>query len=83
MDNDIDRSITHKMAVSISRGIRTKIQKSSIKSETGKILPEICKRNEIEIIEAEACPDHIHMLISIQPKISVSKAMGYSKAKVA
>ena len=42
---------------------------------------EICQRNGIEIIEAEACSDHIHMLVSIPPKLSVSKFMGILKGK--
>lgn len=52
-----------------------------IRSEIGKILRTICERNEIEIIEAEACSDHIHMLLAIPPKISVSIAMGIIKGK--
>ena len=42
------------------------------KEEIGKILRELCKWKEVEIIEANACPDHIHMLLSIPPKISVA-----------
>lgn len=41
----------------------------------------MCKRKGIEIIEAEACPDHIHMLVRIPPKYSVSQIMGYLKGK--
>lgn len=41
----------------------------------------ICERNGVEIIEANACTDHIHMLVSIPPKISVSKFMGILKGK--
>ena len=52
-----------------------------IKSEVGKILRSLCERKEIEIIEAELCPDHIHMLISIPPKYSVSQIMRYLKGK--
>lgn len=52
-----------------------------MKSEVGKILRSLCERKEIEIIEAELCPDHIHMLISIPPKYSVSQIMGYLKGK--
>ena len=40
-----------------------------------------CQRKGIEILEAEACPDHIHMLLSIPPKYSVSSVMGYLKGK--
>ena len=41
----------------------------------------LCKRKGIEILEAEACPDHIHMLVSIPPKYSVAEIMGYLKGK--
>ena len=49
--------------------------------EIGKILRELCERKGIDIIEAELCPDHIHMLVSIPPKYSVSEIMGYLKGK--
>jgi putative transposase len=58
-----------------------KIIHGRLKAEIGKILREICQRNGIEIIQAEACPDHIHMLVSIPPKLSVSKFMGILKGK--
>ncbi len=41
----------------------------------------LCKRKGIEILKAEACPDHIHMLVSIPPKYSVAEIMGYLKGK--
>ena len=47
----------------------------------GKILRQLCEWKGIEIIEAEMCPDHVHMLISIPPKIAVSSFMGYLKGK--
>ena len=49
--------------------------------EIGMILRELCRRKEVEVINAEACPDHIHMYISIPPKLSVSSFMGYLKGK--
>ena len=52
-----------------------------IKNEIGKILRTLCERKGIDILEAEACPDHIHMLVTIPPKLSVSSAMGYLKGK--
>ena len=52
-----------------------------IKADIGKILRQLCKQKGIEIIEAELCPDHVHMLISIPPKYSVSQIMGYLKGK--
>ena len=47
----------------------------------GKILRQLCEWKGVKIIEAEACPDHIHMLLSIPPKYSVSQIMGYLKGK--
>ncbi len=52
-----------------------------IKKDIGEILRKLCEQKGVEIIEAEACPDHIHMLVSIPPKISVSGLMGYLKGK--
>lgn len=52
-----------------------------IKADIGEILRRLCQQKGIEIIEANACPDHIHMLISIPPKYSVSQIMGYLKGK--
>ena len=52
-----------------------------IKKDLGAILRKLYEQKEVEIIEAEACPDHIHMLISIPPKYSVSQVMGYLKGK--
>ena len=60
---------------------RRQIIYGKIRTEIGKILRELCERKGIEIIEAEACTDHIHMLVSIPPKISVSEFMGYLKGK--
>ncbi len=52
-----------------------------IKMEVGRILRKLCEQKGVEIIEAEVCPDHIHMLLSIPPKYSVSQIMGYLKGK--
>ena len=52
-----------------------------IKKDIGQILRKLCEQKGVEIIEAEACPDHIHMLISIPPKFSVAEVMGYLKGK--
>ena len=52
-----------------------------IKADIGKILWQLCQQKGVEIIEAEACPDHIHMLLSIPPKYSVSQIMGFLKGK--
>ena len=60
---------------------RRQIIYGKIKNDIGKILRTLCERKGVEIIEAEACSDHIHMLVSIPPKISVSSFMGYLKGK--
>ena len=60
---------------------RRQVVYGRLRTEIGKILRELCKRKGIEILEAEACPDHIHMLLSIPPKYSVSSVMGYLKGK--
>ena len=52
-----------------------------LKTEIGKILRRLCEYKKIEILEANACPDHIHMLISIPPKYSISQIVGYLKGK--
>ena len=60
---------------------RRQIIYGKLKGEIGKILRMLCERKGVEIIEANACPDHIHMLVSIPPKYSVSEFMGYLKGK--
>lgn len=63
----------------------TKIPETSnykqIRADVGEILGSLCRRKGIEIIEAECCPDHIHMLVRIPPKYSVSEIVGYLKGK--
>ncbi len=60
---------------------RRQVIYGKIKADIGTILRKLCEYKGVEIIEAEACPDHIHMLISIPPKYSVSQIMGYLKGK--
>ena len=62
---------------------RRKVIYGELKADIGKILRKLCNEKKVEIIEAEACSDHIHMLVSIPPKISVSSFMGYLKGKSA
>lgn len=45
------------------------------------MLRKLCEYKEVEILEAEACPDHIHMLVTIPPKYSVAQIVGYLKGK--
>ena len=60
---------------------RRQVIYKNIRADVGQILATLCKRKGIEIIEAEAMPDHIHMLVRIPPKYSVSEVMGYLKGK--
>ena len=60
---------------------RRQVIYGKIKSDIGQIIRKLCEWKGVEIIEAEACPDHIHLLVSIPPKISVSSFMGYLKGK--
>ena len=52
-----------------------------LRRDIGEILRKLCEQKGVEIIEAEACPDHIHMLVSIPPHISIAQFMGYLKGK--
>ena len=52
-----------------------------LRGDIGKILRQLCLRKNVEILEANACIDHIHMLVSITPKLSVAEFMGYLKGK--
>lgn len=49
--------------------------------EMGAILRKLCEWKEVEIIEAEICPDHVHMLVKIPPKLSVASFVGFLKGK--
>ena len=60
---------------------RRQVIYGQIKADVAEILSMLCKRKGIEIIEAECCKDHIHMLVRIPPKYSVSEIMGYLKGK--
>ena len=60
---------------------RRQIIYGRLKTSIGRILRELCERKHVEIIEANACPDHIHMLVKIPPKMSVADFMGYLKGK--
>ena len=81
-----NNSLTHttwncKYHIIFAPKYRRQVIYGKIKMDIGKIIRTLCKQKGVEIIEAEACPDHIHMLVSIPPKISVSAFMGYLKGK--
>lgn len=60
---------------------RRQVIYGEMKKEIGAILRKLCEYKGVEIVEAEACPDHIHMLVSIPPKYSVAEFVGYLKGK--
>ena len=60
---------------------RRQVIYGKIREDICEILSSLCKRKGVEIIEAECCPDHIHMFLRIPPSISISSFMGYLKGK--
>ena len=85
MNNDLE-SLSHtkwrcQYHIVFAPKYRRQIIYGKYKAEIGKILRTICERYDVEIISAEACPDHIHMLVAIPPKMSVSRFMGILKGK--
>ena len=82
----IENSLAHtkwecKYHIVFAPKYRRQVIYKKIKADVGQIQRMLCRRKGIEIIEAEACPDHIHMLVRIPPKYSVSEIMGYLKGK--
>ena len=83
--NDIN-SLSHtkwncKYHIVFAPKYRRKVFYQEKRAEVGKILRQLCEWKGVYIIEAEVCPDHIHMLVEIPPKMSVSSFMGYLKGK--
>lgn len=60
---------------------RRQVIYTKIKADIGQILRKLCEIKKVEILEANACPDHIHMLLKIPPNLSVAQFMGYLKGK--
>ena len=60
---------------------RRKAIYGELQADIGKILRKLCAEKKVEIIEAEACVDHVHMLVSMPPHLSVSQFMGFLKGK--
>ena len=58
-----------------------KIIYGALRQEIGKILRKLCNEKKVEIIEAELCKDHVHMLVSVPPYISIAQFMGFLKGK--
>lgn len=60
---------------------RRQIVYGQIKKDIGEIFRKLCNEKKVEIIEAEACPNHIHMLVSIPPYLSIAQFVGFLKSK--
>ena len=83
--NDV-QSLSHskwrcKYRIVFAPKYRRQVIYRELKQSVGKILRDLCERKKVEIIEAECCPDHIHMLVAIPPYMSVAAFMGYLKSK--
>ena len=84
-NNDI-HSLSHtkwncKYHIVFAPKYRRKVFYGEKRAEIGKILRELCNWKGVKIIEAEVCADHIHMLVEIPPKMSISSFMGFLKGK--
>ena len=62
---------------------RRKVIYKELRADIGQIIRKLCDEKKVEIIEAQACPDHIHMLVSIPPYLSVAQFIGFLKSKSA
>lgn len=60
---------------------RRRVIYGQLKADIGRILRQLCEAKKVEIIEAEACKDHIHLLVSIPPYMSIAQFVGYLKGK--
>ena len=62
---------------------RKKVLFGRVRLEVGKIIRQLCRQKEVELIEGQACPDHIHLVLSVPPKYSIAMVIGYLKGKSA
>ena len=84
MDDDLSLSHTRwncKYHIVFIPKYRRKEIYGKLRSDIGQIIRQLCLYKGVEIMEAHAMPDHIHMLVRIPPKIAVSNFMGYLKGK--
>jgi putative transposase len=84
----MDKSLAHtkwmcKYHIVFTPKYRRKMIYYKLREDIVKILKDLCKWKGVEIIEGKAMPDHVHLLLSIPPKYSVSSVMGYLKGKSA
>ncbi len=76
------RSLSHskwrcKYHIVFAPKYRRQVIYKQIKADIGQILRKLCEQKSVEIIEAQACPDHVHMLVEIPPSLSVASFVGY------
>ena len=76
----INARVTEK-SVAFAPKYRRKEVYGKLKKDIGEILRKLCEQKGVEIIEAQACPDHIHMLVCIPPHLSIAQFMGFLKGK--
>ena len=86
INNDDESSLSHtrwncQYHIVFTPKYRRKAIYNQLRKDIGKYLRRLCEYKGVEIIEANACPDHIHMLVKNPPKISISSFMGYLKGK--
>ena len=86
MNNPYSESLSHttyecKYHIVFAPKFRRKEIYGKIRQDIGMIIRELCSRKGVQILAAEACPNHIHLYVSIPPKLSVSSFMGYLKGK--
>lgn len=62
---------------------RRKVIYKELRADIEQIIRKLCEEKKVEILEAQACPDHIHMLVSIPPYLSVAQFIGFLKSKSA
>ena len=84
--NDSNNSLSHckwncKYHIVFAPKYRRQVIYGKMKTDIGQILRKLCTWKGVEIVEAELSPDHVHMLVKIPPKYSVSQFMGYLKGK--
>lgn len=76
-------ALSRETKIHLLRGWRRKVIYNQLKEDIRDVLKQLCAYKGVEILEGHLMPDHIHMLVSIPPKISVSSFMGYLKEKSA
>ena len=85
-DNNSIHTLSHttwncKYHIVFAQKYRRQVFYGEKRQEIGKILRQLCEWKGVKLLNAEACPDHVHMLVEIPPKMSISSFMGFLKGK--